>query len=119
MTRQPTVQIRSRLRILTKHYRWWLALAFLIVFVASAAYQVAPAPAVASPAAVAAQAQDPAMQAVLAYLRAHTGTQPAPTPTVAVDQAQQSVMQYVRAHQPIEQPAPLWEQLKQTIVGYL
>ena len=121
MTRQPTVQIRSRLGMLAKYYRWWLGLAFLIALAALVAYLVAPAPAVASPAAVAAQAAapDPAMQSVLAYLRAHSGSQPAPTPAMRLDPAQQSVMRYVRAHQPTEQPASLWEQVRQTLRGYL
>jgi hypothetical protein len=59
------------------------------------------------------------MQGVFAYLRAHSGETAAPTPDAPLDPAQQGVMQYLRAHERLDQPATLWDQVKQTVLGYL
>jgi hypothetical protein len=93
----------------------------LLLLIAFTAYHVAPAPAAATPAANTARASshDPAMQSVLAYLRAHSGAQSVPTPAASLDPAQQSVMQYVRAHDRAGQPTTLWNQLTQAVLGYL
>jgi hypothetical protein len=99
----------------------WLNLALLLIFVALTAYHFTPAPADATPGASGAQAsaQDPAMQSVLTYLRAHSGETAVPTPAASLDPAQQSVMQYVRAHERADQPTTLWDQVTQVVLGYL
>lgn len=119
MTKRPALGPWNRFGMRIKRYRWWLGLVLLIALAASIGHQVVPTPVDASPPPSATQAQDPAVQSVLAYLRAHSGISPAPTPTAQLDGAQQSVMRYVRVHEPAAQPASLWDRLKQTLVGYL
>ena len=121
MTTQTASQNRTNAHRMIGRRRWWLGLGLLLVAAALIAYYVTPAPAATTPVASTARASahDPAMQSVLAYLRAHSGAQPAPTPATHFDPAQQSVMQYVRAHDRTDQPTTLRDQITQALLGYL
>ena len=120
MTKRPTFGTENRFGRSIKRHRWWLGLVLLIALAAALSYQVAPVPAAASRTeATQAQAQDPAMQGVLAYLRAHSSAQPTPTPVVRLDPGQQAIMRYIQVHQPTPQPQSLWDKVKQTLAGYL
>lgn len=86
-------------------YRWFLILAigFALAALAALAYRPASPATSAAPGARGHLAADPAVQSVLAYLRAHPGAQP----TWAAphqDAAQQAIMSYVRAHESVPTP---------------
>jgi hypothetical protein len=119
MTRYTASKASIRQKIM-RHGRW-LVLGTLFILAAFAAYRAVPAPVAATSAASTAQAatHDPAMQGVLDYLRAHSPTQSAPTSAAPLDPAQQSIMRYVHAHENAGQPTTLWDQVKQTVLGYL
>lgn len=88
---------RRRARI-----RWACVFAIVVVLVmiAALAYQ----PAVPATSAASSARSDPAMQSVLAYLRAHGGAQPTWAAPAHQNAAQQGIMGYVRAHEPVPTP---------------
>jgi hypothetical protein len=121
MARYTLSSLRASTSQFIKRYARWLILVALLVLTALAAYHITPAPAAISPAVRSTQtsALDPTTQSVLAYLRARSGETAVPTPAALLDSAQQSVMQYVYAHDAPDQPRTLWDQVKQTVLGYL
>jgi hypothetical protein len=120
MTKRATFETWNRFGRSIKRHSWWLGLVPLIALAAALSYQVAPVPAAASRTEeTQAQAQDPAMQGVLAYLRVHSGISSTPAPTAQLDPGQQAIMRYIHVHEPTAQPASLWDTVKQTLAGYL
>jgi hypothetical protein len=110
------------LRQALRRYAWWLSLVLVLIVIVFAAYRAVAMPAAAVPS-VSRTSQsppvNPARQAVLDYLSAHSSEQPSPAPTATFNPAQQSVMNYVYAHKRAEQPPVFWDQAAQAVRDYL
>jgi hypothetical protein len=122
MTVYTISQTLSNLRHALRRFAWWLSFSLVLVVAAFAVYQAVGVSAVAVPVKSSApqtMPANPARQAVLDYLRAHSNDQPIHAPTPTLGPAQQSVMNYLHAHERVDQPAPFWNQAAQAVRDYL
>jgi putative exporter of polyketide antibiotics len=122
MTAYTMAQTLTNLRHALRRYALWLSVSLVLVMAAFAVYRAVSMPVVGIPATSStAQAMpaNPAQQAVLDYLRAHSSDQPIQAPTATFAPAQQSVMNYLHAHERLDQPAPFWNQAVQAVRDYL